>query len=72
MIESLKTEAEDPGYGRCRDTRGFSGLEELDVSLCSRTRADLTVLSYTEIPDDQRIQVQSSIGGETAIEGETE
>ena len=33
---------------------------------------DLTVLSYTEIPDDQRIQVQSSIAGETAIEGETE
>ena len=33
---------------------------------------DLTVLSYTEIPDDQSIQVQSSIGGETAIEGETE
>jgi flagellar biosynthesis protein FlhA len=33
---------------------------------------DMTVLSYTEIPDDQRIQVKSSIGGETAIEGETE
>ena len=33
---------------------------------------DLAVLSYTEIPDDQHIQVQSSIGGEAAIEGETE
>jgi flagellar biosynthesis protein FlhA len=29
---------------------------------------DLAVLSYTEIPDDQRIQVHASIGGEKAIE----
>lgn len=29
---------------------------------------DLKVLSYTEIPDDQRIQVQASIGGEATLE----
>jgi flagellar biosynthesis protein FlhA len=73
MIESLKTEAE-----KIQDTGAAAtlvvspGLRSW-MSRFVRVRVpDLTVLSYTEIPDDQRIQVQSSIGGETAIEGETE
>ena len=73
MIESLRAEAE-----KIQDTGTVAtlvvspGLRSW-MSRFVRVRVpDLTVLSYTEIPDDQRIQVQSSIGGETAIEGETE
>lgn len=33
---------------------------------------DLSVLAYTEIPDDQRIQVEASVGGENKLENEGE
>ena len=73
MIESLRTEAEKiQDTGTAATLVVSPGLRSW-MSRFVRVRVpDLTVLSYTEIPDDQRIQVQSSIGGETAIEGETE
>ena len=73
MIESLRNEAEKIWKPvRSAYAGGFARVEKLDVSFVRVRVPDLTVLSYTEIPDDQRIQVQSSIGGEAAIEGETE
>jgi len=73
MIESLKNEAE-----KIQDTGQVATLVVSPtlrswMSRFVRVRVpDLSVLSYTEIPDDQRINVQSSIGGEAAIENETE
>ena len=73
MIESLKNEAE-----KIQDTGQVATLVVSPtlrswMSRFVRVRVpDLSVLSYTEIPDDQRINVLSSIGGEAAIENETE
>ena len=73
MIESLKNEAE-----KIQDTGQVATLVVSPtlrswMSRFVRVRVpDLSVLSYTEIPDDQRINVQSSIGGEAAIENEME
>ena len=73
MIESLKSEAE-----KIQDTGQLATLVVSPtlrswMSRFVRVRVpDLSVLSYTEIPDDQRINVQSSIGGEAALENETE
>jgi flagellar biosynthesis protein FlhA len=73
MIESLRSEAEkiqDTGTGA---TLVVSPALRSWMARFVRVRVpDMTVLSYTEIPDDQRIQVQSSIGGEAAIEDEAE
>ena len=72
MIESLRNEAEKI-QKPVRLLLVVSPALRSWMSRFVRVRVpDLTVLSYTEIPDDQRIQVQSSIGGEAAIEGETE
>ena len=73
MIESLRNEAEKIQETGSAATLVVSPVLRSWMSRFVRVRVpDLTVLSYTEIPDDQRIQVQSSIGGEAAIEGETE
>ncbi len=73
MIESLRSEAEKIQETGVAATLVVSPTLRSWMARFVRVRVpDLTVLSYTEIPDDQRIQVQSSIGGEAAIEGETE
>ena len=73
MIESLRNEAEKIQETGSAATLVVSPTLRSWMSRFVRVRVpDLTVLSYTEIPDDQRIQVQSSIGGEAAIEGEAE
>jgi len=73
MIESLRSEAEKIQDSGAAATLVVSPTLRSWMSRFVRVRVpDLSVLSYTEIPDDQRIQVQSSIGGEAAIEGETE
>ncbi|NCZ62589.1 MAG: hypothetical protein EBY62_01980 [Cellvibrionales bacterium] len=73
MIESLRSEAEKIQDLGAAATLVVSPTLRTWMSRFVRVRVpDLTVLSYTEIPDDQRIQVQSSIGGESAIEEEKE
>lgn len=73
MIESLKNEAEKIQETGQVATLVVSPTLRSWMSRFVRVRVpDLSVLSYTEIPDDQRINVQSSIGGEAAIENETE
>ena len=73
MIESLRNEAEKIQETGAAASLVVSPTLRSWMARFVRVRIpDLTVLSYTEIPDDQRIQVQSSIGGDAAIESETE
>ena len=62
MIESLQSEAEKIQDTGTAATGGIARVTELMARFVRVRVPDMTVPSYTEIPDDQRIQVQSSIG----------